>query len=192
MCGERHRESNRPKTSALSPGSCKAHMVLSWYRGKKWHMNKTSPSFTVPVSSVPCHFSTSPSSVTKTNRQLTATYITLTNQRLLGFFLLSHVYQWHVPLPFRCTLLQCDLLHWKIWQDLCITCCFVIFSFLPVIIQLNFTRWIPSHLFLFCLPNLLSSPTTLLPFMVLRSRAYWPVTVEQACLRFCDVRNSMD
>ena len=60
---------------------------------------KAAPLFTAPVSSVPDHFSTSPSSLTEPPHQppsLTATYITLTNHRPQGF--LPHIYHWHLLL----------------------------------------------------------------------------------------------
>lgn len=69
------------------------------WRERVTHEQNQHPPFTVPVSSVPYHFSTSPSSLTTTPPpsplQLTATYITLTNQRLRGFFFFS--FASHLP-----------------------------------------------------------------------------------------------
>lgn len=60
-----------------------------------------------PIISPPAHL------LWQHSPQLTATYITLTNQRLQGFFPLPRIYQWHLLLPFRCPLQRGDLLSWK-------------------------------------------------------------------------------
>lgn len=144
-----------------------------------------------PIISLPAHLHWhSPS-------QFTATYITLTNQRLQGFFFLLRIYQWHLCLPTRCPFSNAiHLVGKKLpqsnvgstlsyvspvnpWSVFCIcspTCNLPHSFFLPL-----------TYTVLFFL-----SPTSLVPFIVFRSWAYWHVTVEWACLRFCDVRNSVD
>lgn len=64
---------------------------------------------------------------------------------------------------------------------------FFVFALLPVIYLTAFFFLLPTLFFVFFL-----SPTSLVPFIVFRSWAYWHVTVEWACLRFCDVRNGVD
>ena len=165
---------------------------------------KPAPPFTAPVSSVPYHFSTGPSSLTPpptttTSSQPTATYITLTNQRLRGFFSFCLAFTADiyfsastVPVSGLKTNTRSQTIHPPF-----ISVSPVVYLNPPVCLpdsslQLPFT---PSHLHsptpLLRL-HFFSSPTTLFPFIVLRSWAYWHVTVEWACLCFCDVRNSVD
>lgn len=117
-------ESDKHKTSAQSPGNCEAHMVLSWYGGNEWHMNKTSSPFHCACLICPLSFLHQPIFTDTTSSilppppqtphpELTATYITLTNQRLQGFSFASHL-----VIPVRCPLKQQDHLpSWKKWQQ---------------------------------------------------------------------------
>lgn len=84
--------SNRRRQHSLL-GTVKPTWCCHGMEGTSDTWTKPAPPFTAPVSSVSYHFSTSPSSLTPSRHHphptpswLTATYITLTNQRLWGFF----------------------------------------------------------------------------------------------------------
>lgn len=171
---------------------------------------KPAPPFTAPVSSVPYHFSTGPSSLTPpppttttTSSQPAATYITLTNQRLRGFFsfclaFTADIYfsESTVPVSGLKTNTRSQTIHPPF-----ISVSPVVYLNPPVCQCKSASLLTLASLYLFTPPfpptppttlHFFSSPATLFPFIVLRSWAYWHVTVEWACLRFCDVRNSVD
>lgn len=142
--------------------------------------------------------------------QLATTYITLTNQRLWGFFL-PRFYHWHLLLStssvpiirliclakkmtrVKQLISRYDLL--LIWILLTFHLRIQVVSFL-----LPFSYCASAILYLLppfiasllLSPPLFSSPTTVFPFIVLSSWAYWHVTVEWACLHICDIHNSVD
>lgn len=84
----RHGESDREETSAESPGNSGAHMVLSWYGGSEWHMNESGSLFHCACLICPLSFLHQPifSDIVAPppSSRLAATYITLTNHRLRG------------------------------------------------------------------------------------------------------------
>lgn len=126
---------DRQKTSAQPPGNCEAHMVLSWYGGNEWHMNKTSSPFhcaclVCPLSFLhrPIFTDTAPPTTTTTSSQPAATYITLTNQRLRGFFsfclaFTADIYFSESTVPVSGAENEYSLSKNTSTLHLCITCC---------------------------------------------------------------------
>lgn len=195
----RHRESDREETSAESPGNSETHMVLSWYGGSEWHMNESGSLFHCACLICPLSFLHQPifsdTTAPPPSSRLAATCITLTNQGLQSFFALrppltTNSPRWLSPSGFDVIPSKASWTRHPPVVCLNSPAC-------PFRVHKTFFLTLSSpyaHRFSqpFSSPNYTPRPPCHQPpvicryhSFVLRSWAYWRVTLEWASVRFC-------
>lgn len=167
------------------PGTSKPTWCCHGMEENEWHVNESSSPVHCACLICPRSFLHQPiftDTATPPTPSLTATYITLTNQRPQGF--LPHIYHWHLLFKPVTPFSGGDSysIITAVRHYIHLLCIYIIFLFILYISESIslLSNTITTHSYSFFPPPLLCLPSSFVG-----SRAYWHVTLEWGYLRAC-------